>query len=225
MYELYLGTTLFPIAPSKMQIKIKSQNKTMNLMNDGEITILKDAGLTEISFDLLLPNVPYPFAKYKSRFQNAKHFLDILEYRKVRKKPVQFKLIRTFPNGKMLFDTDMKVSIEDYTIKEDAKQGFDVVVSVKLKQYREYGTKTCKIVNDDNEVSVSVEETRETDNSPKPTVIRYYTTSEGDSLWNISKLYYGDGTKMTHIYVANRDLVNDPHYIKAGVVLTIPVLE
>ena len=224
MYELYLGKTLFPVAPSKLQIKVKNQNKTINLINDGERTILKDAGLTEISFDLLLPNVPYPFAIYKSRFQNAKHFLDILEYRKVRKKPVQFKLIRTFPNGEMLFDTDMKVSLEDYTIKEDTKEGFDVVVSIKLKQYKEYGTKLCKIVSDKDEVAVSVEESRETENSPRPTVIRYYTTSEGDSLWNIAKLYYGDGSKMSHIYVANRDLVQNPNYIKAGVVLTIPVL-
>lgn len=224
MYELYLGKTLFPVAPSQLQIKIKNQNKTINLINDGERNILKDAGLTDISFDLLLPNVPYPFAVYKSRFQNAKHFLDILEYRKVRKKPVQFKLIRTFPNGKMLFDTDMKVSLEDYTIKEDAKQGFDVVVSIKLKQFKDYGTKLCKIVSDEDEVTVSVEESRETENSPKPTVIRYYTTSEGDSLWNISKLYYGDGSKMSHIYVANRDLIKNPNYIEAGVVLTIPVL-
>ena len=49
-YEVYLGKVLCPIAPSKIQTKIKNQNKTMNLINDGEVSILKAAGLTEISF-------------------------------------------------------------------------------------------------------------------------------------------------------------------------------
>ena len=149
-YEVYLGKMLCPVAPSKIQIKIKNQNKTMNLMNDGEINFLKVAGLSEISFDLLLPNVKYPFATYKSGFVNAKVFLDEFEKMKAEQKPFQFKVIRKFPNGKMLFDTDMKVSLEDYTIKEEAKQGFDITVSIKLKQFNDYGTKIGDIVFDSN---------------------------------------------------------------------------
>jgi len=64
-YYFYLGEMLCPIAPSKLQLNVENNNKTVTLINEGEINILKQAGLTEISFDLLFPNVKYPFAKYK----------------------------------------------------------------------------------------------------------------------------------------------------------------
>lgn len=154
-YEFFIDKILCPVAPSKLEIKVNGKNKTMTLINEGEINILKTAGLTDVTFDLLLPNVKYPFATYKSGFQNAKYFLDKLEQLKVDKKPFQFIVTRTFPNGKMLFDTNMKVSLEDYTIKEDSKEGFDVVVSIKLKQYKEYGTKTCTVTFADSKPKVT----------------------------------------------------------------------
>ena len=49
MYHIYLDDVLLPIAPSKIETKIKNQNKTVNLINEGEVNILKTAGLTEIS--------------------------------------------------------------------------------------------------------------------------------------------------------------------------------
>ena len=209
-------------------MKIKNQNKTMNLINEGEINILKKAGLTEISFDLLLPNVKYPFAVYKSGFKNAKYFLDILEDLKTSEKPFYFKVVRTFPNGKLLFDTNIKVSLEDYDIKEDVKEGFDVVVSVKLKQFRDYGTKICTVINEESseeaEVTVAVEETRPAETSPEPSSNQSYTVKKGDCLWNIAKKFYGNGSKYTVIYEANKDKITNPNLIYDGQVLTIPAL-
>ena len=225
-YELYLGKMLFPVAPSKIQIKIKNQNKSMNLINGEEITLLNSAGLSDISFDLLLPNVKYPFAIYKSGFQNAKVYLDELERLKVEKSVSQLKIVRTFPNGKMLFDTDIKVTLEDYTIKEDAKQGFDVVVSVSLKQFRQYGTKIGDIILDSEqgEAVVSVQTVRETENSPEPAknTSKTYTVVKGDTLWNIAKKFYGDGSKYTLIKDANGNPIKNASLIYPGQVLIIP---
>lgn len=154
-YHFYMGKMLCPIAPSKLQLKIANNNKTITLINEGEVNILKQAGLTDVSFDLLLPNVKYPFATYKSGFQDAKYFLGEIEKMKTEKKPFQFIVTRLLPNGKMLFDTNMKVSLESYEIKEDVKNGFDVVVSIKLKQYKEFGTKTCNVTFANSKPSVS----------------------------------------------------------------------
>ena len=231
MYEMYMGNILCPVTPSKLQLKIKNQNKTMNLVNGDEINILKKAGLTEISYDLLLPNVKYPIsiARYKSGFVNAKFFLDEFKRMKTEEKPFQWKIIRTLPDGKALFDNDMTVSLEDYTIKEDAKQGLDVVVSIKLKQFRYYGTKIVKVStpsDETNEVTASVEEVRETNNSPAPSEgsVVTHTVVSGDTLWNIAKKYYGDGSKHPTIYEANKDKIRNPNVIYSGQVLTIPAL-
>lgn len=223
-YEFYMGKMLCPVAPSKLQLKIKGQNKSLTLINEGQVNILKKPGLTEISFDLLLPNVKYPFATYKNEFVNAQYFLDELEKLQTSMKPFQFIVTRIFPNGKMLFDTNMKVSLESYDIKEEAKQGFDVIVSVKLKQYREYGTKTCTISTESNKTTASVQNTRPTDNSPAPSTNKTYTVQKGDCLWNIAKKFYGNGSKYTVIYNANRDKIKNPNLIYPGQVLTIPAV-
>lgn len=222
-YELYMGNILCPVTPSKIQLKIKNQNKTMNLVNGTEVNVLKDAGLTEISYDLLLPNVSYKFATYKSGFVNAQYFLNEFEKMKVEKKPFIFKLLRTFPNDVDLYNTDdMMVSLESYTIKEDAKQGFDVMVSITLKQYKPYGTKIVKVLN--SEGTASVENVRETSNSPAPldNPVTTYTVVEGDCLWNIAKAYYGDGSKYPAIIEANKDKMTSSGMIYPGQVLTIP---
>lgn len=223
-YFFYLGKMLCPVAPSKLQLKIKGQNKTMTLINEGEINILRKAGLTEISFDILLPNVKYPFATYKSGFKNASYFLDSLESLKTSDEPFQFIVTRTLPNGKMLFDTNMKVSLEDYTVKEDSKEGFDVVASVKLKQYREYGTKTCNITFAGTKPKAAPTPVRAAENSPAPASNKTYTVVKGDCLWNIAKKFYGSGAKYTVIYNANRDKIKNANLIYPGQVLTIPAV-
>lgn len=144
-YDFYLGKCLLPITPDKLQIKINNANTTLTLINEGEINILKTAKLTDIEFDCIIPQVKYPFATYKSGFQGAAYFLGYFEKLKTRKKPFQFIVSRTMPNGKVLFSTNMKVSLEDYKISEQAKDGFDLTVKIKLKQYRDYGTKTVSI--------------------------------------------------------------------------------
>lgn len=144
-YEFYMDKMLLPVTPSKLEIKIKNKNKTYDLINETEINVLKSAGLSEISFEATFPNVKYPYAVYKSGFLTANYFLNQLELLKTNKQPFQFIVTRLFPNGKSLFNTNIKVTLEDYTIKEDVKQGLDTVVTIKLKQYKDYGTKVCKV--------------------------------------------------------------------------------
>lgn len=224
-YHVYLGKMLCPIAPSKLQLKIGNKNKTMTLINEGEVNILKQAGLTDVSFDLLLPNVEYPFATYKSGFKKANYFLDELEKLKIDKKPFQFIVTRRFPNGKMLFDTNMTVGLENYEIKEDANQGFDVVVSIKLRQYKNFGTKTCNVTFEDTKPKVSVETTRPAETSPAPYTNKTYTVKKGDCLWNIAKTFYGNGAKYPSIFNVNKGKIKNPNLIYPGQVLTIPVLK
>lgn len=168
MYSIYLDKILLPIAPSKIKIGFSSQNKTLNLINDGEINILKDPGLLDIEFDAMLPNTKYPFSIYKDGFESADKFIDKINKLKTDKKPFQFIVTRTRPDGTPLFNTNIKVSLEEYEINEDAEEGFDVILSIKLKQYKPFGTKKIKIEkskDEDNKQEAKVEEKREADES------------------------------------------------------------
>lgn len=221
-YEFYFDKNILPVAPSSLQLKIGGANKTYTLIDGSEINVLKSPKLTDISFDLLIPSVQYGFASYKNDdFKSSAHFLGIFEKYKISKKPFQFIVNRKLPNGTILFDTNMKVSLEDYTIKEDAKQGFDIVVQIKLKQYRDFGTKTCDIQFAQTKPTVTVKTARaEGSNAIKlPTT---HKVVKGDNLWAIAKKYYGDGSLMYGIYNANKDKIKNPNLIYPNQVLTIP---
>ena len=66
-YDFYLGRCLLPIAPPKLTVKINNANETATLINEGEINILRQAGLTDIEFECRIPQEKYPFARSEER--------------------------------------------------------------------------------------------------------------------------------------------------------------
>jgi nucleoid-associated protein YgaU len=51
---------------------------------------------------------------------------------------------------------------------------------------------------------------------------RFHDVVSGDTLSGLAKKYYGDASKYTRIFDANRDQLNDPDKIKVGQRLKIP---
>ena len=210
-----------PITPSKVKVKINNQNDTLTLINGEEINILKEPGLTDVSFDLLLPQVSYPFTNGGA--QSADYYLSLFERLKTSKEPFQFILNRSMPSGRRLFYTNLTVGMEDYQITDDAEEGFDITVTVSLKQYRHYGTKTVTIqpapTPAETPTATVEQPQRETSQAPQQTT---YTVKSGDCLWNIAKKYLGDGSRYNEIYNLNKDKITNPNLIYAGQVLTLP---
>lgn len=220
MYYFYLDGVLLPVAPENFKWKINNKNKTTTLINEGEVNFLKDAGLTDFEFEVLIPAVQYGFAKYDGGFKSPSYFTDHFERLKTSKKPFQFICTRMFPNGKLISDTNVSVSLEQYEVEESAENGLDLIVSIKLKQFKPYGTKVVTVTNN----TVSVNPTREENNSPAPKQDETYTVQKGDCLWNIAKKIYGNGAKYTVIYEANKDKITNPNLIYPNQVLVIPAL-
>ncbi len=224
-YNCYLGGVLMPVTPAKLTIKVKGKNKTLELLNGGEINFLRAPGLTEITLPLTFPML--------TGARRPDYYLNILEKLKTGKQTTQFIMTRTAPNGKLLFDTNIKVSVEDYSIAENANNGLDLSVEVNLKQYRNYGTKTVKVKTEEKKetttdtqtqkkTTAEVKTERPASTAPKATT---YTVKKGDTLWGISKKYLGNGAKYNTIYEANKGIIKNPNLIYVGQVLTIPAVK
>jgi LysM repeat protein len=219
MYSFFIDGMELPIAPQKLTVKIKGNNKTLTLINEGDINFLRAPGLTEITFDAVLPMLgQYSFA---NGYRRPDSYLNKLESLMTGKEPFRFLVSRVSPSGRLLYDTNMKVSLENYTVTEDATKGPDVTVSITLKQYISYSTKTVTVVKPKPEKKPVVQQKkkRETSSAPK---VKTYTVKSGDCLWNIAKKYYGNGAQYTKIYNANKGKIKNPNLIYPGQVLTIP---
>lgn len=233
-YEFYFkcGSEIltFPITPSSLEIKIGSKNKTVTLINEGEINILKSPSLVEIKFDARFPMRQYPFAR---EFQSFDVYWEKLKALKENKKSFRFIVARTTGDGKSTWDTDFLVALEELDLNEDAEEGDDVIISFKLKQYKEYGVKTIKLNNSESSTSTSTSNTNRPNENNGGTA-KDYTVKSGDCLWNIAKSFYGDGSKYTTIYNANKTAIEEDarkhgkqsssngHWIYPGLKLTIP---
>lgn len=218
MYHIYMGSVLLPIAPESISLKVQNANKTVTLINEGEVNFLRSAGLTDVEFDALIPATQYTFAKYDGGFKSPSYFLDYFENLKTSKKPFSFTVSRMMPNGKLLFDTTMDVSLESYTVKEQAKEGFDLIIQIKLKQYRYFATNVLQVSGN----TATVVTQRDTNTSPAPKKEETYTVKENDTLWNIAKKVYGDGSQYTRIQDANKGIAATAAHLETGTRLKIP---
>ena len=231
-YKFYIDGVELPINPQSLQIKIGNKNEKVDLANGGEITILKSPSLTEISFTARLPQtglssgqtrVPYANARARS----ASYYIEKMRTLKTTKKVFQFIVTRYLPNGQPLFETNMTTVLENFTTKEDANEGFDILLDITLKQYIEYKTKIYR-PNSSNDTNQRTERTQDKTE---------YTIKSGDTLWALAKRFYGNGSHYTIIYNANKSVIeaeakrrgrtssSNGHWIYPGTKLTIPAKE
>ncbi|MBZ1218047.1 LysM peptidoglycan-binding domain-containing protein [Clostridioides difficile] len=209
-YDFYLDGVQLPIPPAKLEIKVTNKNKTVDLINTGEVNILKKEGLSEISFEAEFTHNKLPFCR--GQFRDVQFFLSKLELLKTDCKPFQFIVSREM-GGKVLFNTNMKVSLEEYNIVEDADNGSDVKVAIKLKQYRDYSTKKLVPATPEKtnygRTPTPVMKPKEfrPDSSNKPNG-KTYTVKAGDSLWSICQKQLGNGSLYKKVYELNKTMMD-----------------
>ena len=63
MYDFYIDSLMLPFAPAKLTLSIDGANKTVDLINIGQVNILKNPKLTDIEFEFTLPNEKYSYVK------------------------------------------------------------------------------------------------------------------------------------------------------------------
>lgn len=235
-YDFYIAygavVLRLPITPGELNIKVGSNNKTVTLINEGDINILKSPSLIEVEFTARYPMRLYPYSKLYTGFNAHWTAFKLL---KETKQPFRFIVTRSTPSGRVTWNTNLEMALEDISIKESADEGDDVLVDFKLKQYKPYGTKTLRIKSNTIKTTPTTTSTSSVARAvSKVSAITSYTIIAGDCLWNIAKRFYGSGAKWKVIYNANKNVIeqaakkrgkkssSNGHFIYPGTKLTIP---
>jgi len=211
MYEVYLDEILFPVAPEKITYKTKSRNNVIELINMEEISRINTGGLTEYSFDVLLPGTKVPYAKYLSGYMDPYVYVQELEEIMQKKRPVLFSFVRKkLPNGRRSTSIEKTVTLEGFSVTEAADDGFDVRVGISL---REYGA--AESVKREAETSFVVMDEQRNSKETAAT----YIVKEGDNLWKICKQELNDGSRAYEIAELNG--IKNPDLIYPGQVIKL----
>lgn len=197
MYDIYLDRMLIPINPKKITIKSKNMNETISLINSAEVNILKKEGLKTINLQIVLPAFKYPFINVLGGFHKPQYYIDKLLRLKENKKPFQFIISRRYPDNKKYYNTNIKVSLENYSVSDDVEEFMDVVIDIELKEYKDPKATLLTVLEDKVSAFVTF---------PRPitkVIDQIHTTKEGELLWQICREKTGNLEKLANIEKLN----------------------
>lgn len=193
MYDIYIDRMLIPVNPDRVTISMKNKNETVSLINASELNILKSEGLREISFKIVLPAYKYPFINTLQGFNKPKHYLDKLQRLKDNRKPFQFIIARKYPNNKGYFNTNIKVSLEEFNYSDDVSEFMDIPVEIKLKEFKDPRKSELKMIDDKISGYLTM---------PRPVtkvIDRFVSTGPGETLWGVCRSQLGGLEKMVDV--------------------------
>lgn len=105
--------------------------------------------------------------------------------------------------------------IEDIDFGQKMEDNGDIPYTISLRQYVPMNTATVE--------KSSAANTARADTAAIPPKTNTYTVKSGDCLSAIARQVYGDASKWTKIYEANKDVIGgNPHLIYPGQSYTIP---
>lgn len=227
----YAGETIqFPVMPEEIPIKYPSANQTYNLLAIGEIVQPRSPGLTEIKWDGFFPGQKAPYIHTSGSFKLPEFYIEKINSYKAAAKPIRLIISRTV-DGKKLFDTNMRVVVEDFSVIEKGGEVGDFYYSISLKEYRDYAAKkvttqttttttTATATEKANDTSTTAKVTKtvqaitEVQRVASKVKEIYYTVKTADTLWKIAKRQLNDGSLYKTILTKNG--LKDVNDIMAG---------
>lgn len=221
-YELWITGNgeaeklMIPVLPEKFTVTLSGKNSTVDVTGLGEIIIKQSRPALQFAFSSFFPSVSFP-GMTKKTVKDPLSYVETITSWMEGKKPVH-----------LIFaglHVDAFCTIEKFPHYEQGGDVGTIYYDMTLKEYREVTVRQIKIGEDKTtgkkKGTVQKGSTR-VDNKTTP---RTHTVVRGDCLWNLAKKYYGDGSKYTKIYEANKKIIGgNPNLIYVGQVLTIPEL-
>ncbi|MFZ5688682.1 MAG: LysM peptidoglycan-binding domain-containing protein [Bacillota bacterium] len=200
-----------PVNPSEIQIRREKNFETVNILNIGEIDFPNGEKVKEITFSSFFPKeYDSSYCRYPD-IPDPQEAMNQLTAWTMGSKPVRLLITDTPIN--------VLVQISAHTSMFKGGEPGDIYYDLTCRTWREVKVRTTseqfKPVN-----SAGVAATPRPDLKPVPKV---YVVKPGDSLYKIAKLQYGDASKLSAIYEANKSTIGpDKNLIRPGQKLVMP---
>jgi LysM repeat protein len=213
------GDTLarLPTNPEKITLTLTLASEKYVVLGLGQIVIPTDAELSEYTFDdVEFPHSTRSYTETNGDFKGPDYYQNLFSVWMKNKDPVRF-----IAHNGITKDYNSLVILESVTREENAGEEGDEYFSFKLLEYKDFGKKSVVTTTTSSGTTTakaaSVVATTKSSKAKST-----YTVQSGDTLWAIAKKYYGDGSKYSTIYNANKTILKNPNLVYTGQVLTIP---
>lgn len=215
----YKDTTFrLPTNPEEIKVTSSQANVKYEVLKLGQIVMPTYMELMEYSFECEFPLKQQNYVLVKNEFLTANEYLKMFREWREKMVPIRFMAGRINVSDKLMKDQINKmVLIEELAISEKAGEEGDKYVSFKLIEYRRFGKMVGKLLDEESGKEIK---TQNQETNPNSTGI--HVVISGDNLWNLAKKYYGNSSKYTQIYNANKDKIKNPALIYPGQKLVIP---
>lgn len=193
--EMWLKTSgkqlMFPVLPSGFTIEGGSIINTATLTGSGEVSIFGGDKLRSVTIDCFFPSRMYHFIKTPQLLGPYDYVREITTWRD-KGQDVRFIITDT--------DVNMLCYISNFEYGEQDASG-DVYFSLTLLECRVPTVQKETTTNKPGNATQN--KPRPDSNPPTTTTKKSHQVSKGDSLWDIAKRYYGDGSLYPKIKQAN----------------------
>jgi len=219
-YGIYLSVNdgqqgfRLPVNPPEIEIQEQGQGSTHNIINLGEINVIKEPKLAEIAFESFFPAQRYPFVVVEELLTPASYVDMITSW--MRNKQIA-RLIMT--DGAV--DINMLVSIEDFAWREVGGAVGDIEYELTLKRYVHYAPKQVQIkVQQAQQKAVAQKKQTRPQTKPQPKI---HVLKKGETLWGLAQKYLGSGTRWREIANLNGIKDSQVRRLPIGLKVKIPV--
>lgn len=197
------GSFELPVNPKELAVMQGGGNKTINLLNVGEVVIAGNRGPIKMAVNTFLPASNSPF--YKER--NPEEIVMKMKQWKNGRQP-----LRIIVSG-----TDINTMFLVENMEEQYREGqLDIYINWNFTEYRVLNVPASATTAFSGNVNSSeLKERSGVVKTPKKVTVK-----TGDSLWGLAIRYYGDGRLWKKIAAANG--IANPNRIKSGMVLEMP---
>lgn len=202
--------------PEKISVDTAGRFQSYNIIEEGEVKIPRGMNLAKIKWSGKLPGssrMKYHFVS-SAVWQDPKTIIKTLKRWQESRSKIHLLITQTSVN--------LDVYLQSFNYDWSGGHG-DADYSINFVAAKDMLVRTVQEADAEKAAALSNEQ-----NSPSLTlrsgvsIPGLITAVQHDSLWSIAQQTLGDGSKWQDVYNLNRDTLNSPEDVKAGMTLKMP---